>query len=75
LIIKVIERIININNSEIISDGERYAERSRAKGIFIKGKALLKIRNASYTIVVKGLINRTLELKLKLELPGLQIKV
>ena len=29
----------------------------------IRGKALLKIRNASHTIVVRGLTNRALELK------------
>ena len=34
----------------------------------IRGKALLKIRNTSYTIAVKGLTNRELELKLKPEL-------
>ena len=33
----------------------------------IRGKALLKIRNAFYAIVVRGLINRALELKLKLK--------
>ena len=34
----------------------------------IRGKTLLKIRNISYTIVVRGLTNRALELKLKPEL-------
>ena len=34
----------------------------------IRGKALLKIRNASHVIVVRGLINRELELKPKPEL-------
>ena len=34
----------------------------------IRGKALLKIRNTFYTIVVRGLTNRVLELKLKPEL-------
>jgi hypothetical protein len=55
LIIKAIKKLINISNSEIISDRERYIERSRLKGVSIRGKALLKIRNASYTIVVRGL--------------------
>jgi hypothetical protein len=54
LIIEAIKKTINISNSEIISNGERYIERSRAKGVSIGGKALLKIRNASYTIVVRG---------------------
>ena len=43
--------------------------------MFIRGKALSKIRNASHVIVVRGLINRATELKLKLELLRLQIKV
>ena len=51
-----------------MSDRERYIERSRVKGVSIRGKTLLKIRNTSYTIVVRGLTNRVLELKLKLEL-------
>ena len=72
---KAIKRIIDASNSEIINDGEIYAKRSRAKGVFIRGKTLLKIRNASYTIVVKGFINRALKLKLKLEPLKLQIKV
>jgi hypothetical protein len=54
LIIEAIKKIIDISNSEIISDRERYAERSRAKGVSIRGKALLKIRNTSYTIAVRG---------------------
>jgi len=58
-----------------MSDGERYAERSRVKGVSIRGKALLKIRNASYTMAVRGLINRAIELKPKPEPPRLQIKV
>ena len=41
----------------------------------IRGKALLKIRNAFYAIVVRGLTNRVLELKLKPEPLRLQIKV
>ena len=68
MIIRAIKKIINTSNSKIISNGERYKERSRVKGVSIRGKALLKIRNASYTTVVRGLINRVLELKLKLEL-------
>jgi len=35
--------------------------------VSIRGKALLKIRNASYAIAVRGLTNRALELKLKPE--------
>ena len=52
---EAVKKIINISDSKIISDGERYIERSRAKGVSIRGKALLKIRNASYTIAVRGL--------------------
>ena len=55
MIIKAIKRIINISNSEIISNGKRYAERSRPKDVSIRGKALLKIRNTFYTIVVRDL--------------------
>jgi len=51
---EAIKKTINISNSEIISDGERYIERSRVKGVSIRGKALLKIRNASHTIAVRG---------------------
>jgi len=51
---EAIKKTINISDSEIISNRERYVERSRAKGMSIRGKALLKIRNASYTIVVRG---------------------
>jgi hypothetical protein len=43
--------------------------------VFIRGKTLLKIRNASYIIVIRGFINRVLDLKLKLEPLRLQIKV
>ena len=55
MIIKAIKKIINTSNSETISDRERHAERSRPKGVSIRGKALLKIRNASYTIAVRDL--------------------
>ena len=68
MIIKAIKKIINISDSKTISDGERYAKRSRVKDVSIGGKALLKIRNASYTMVVRSLTNRAPELKLKLEL-------
>jgi hypothetical protein len=64
-----------MSNSEIISNGERYTKRSRAKGIFIRGKTLLKMRNAFYIIAVRGLINKVLDLKPKPELLRLQIKV
>jgi hypothetical protein len=43
--------------------------------MFIRGKTLLKIRNASHIIIVRGLTNRVLDLKPKLELLRLQIKV
>ena len=72
---KAVNRIIDISNNKTISDGERHAARSRAKGMSIGGKAFQKIKNASYAIVVRGLINKVLELKLKLELLRLQIKV
>jgi hypothetical protein len=72
---KAIKRITDISNSKTISNGERYTRRSRAKGVSIRGKMLLKIRNASYIIVVRGLINRVLKLKPKLEPLRLQIKM
>ena len=65
---KATKRITNTSDSEIISNKERHAKRSRVKGVSIRGKTLLKIRNASYIMAVRGLINRVLELKLKLEL-------
>ena len=43
--------------------------------MFIRGKVLLKIRNAFYAIVVRRLTNRALKLKPKLELLRLQIRV
>jgi hypothetical protein len=43
--------------------------------VSIKEKTLLKIRNASYIIVIRGLINRALDLKPKPEPLKLQIKV
>ena len=75
MIIKAIKRIINTSNSETISDRERYTKRSRVKDVSIRGKTLPKIRNASYIIVVRGLTNRVLELKLKPEPLRLQTKV
>jgi len=72
---KAIKKIIDISDSEIISDGERYIERSRVKGVSIRGKALLKIKNVFYTMVVRSLTNRALELKPKLEPLRFQIKV
>ena len=68
MIIKATKRIIDMSDSEIISDRERHAERSKVKDVFIRGKTLLKMRNASYVIAVRGLTNRVLELKLKLKL-------
>ena len=49
-------------------------KRFKIKVVSIKGMAFLKIRNAFYTIMVKGFTNRVLELKLKLELLRLRIK-
>jgi hypothetical protein len=72
---KAIKRITDTSNSEIINDREGYVGRSKAKGVFIREKTLLKMRNASHIIVVRGLINRALELKLKPEPLRLQIKV
>jgi hypothetical protein len=72
---KATKRIINTSNSEIINNGERYAKRFKAKGVSIKEKTLLKIRNASHIIVIRGLTNRVLDLKLKPEPLRLQIKV
>ena len=65
---KAIKRIIDTSDSEIISNGERYTKRSRAKDMSIRGKTLLKMRNTSHVIAVRSLINRVLEPKLKLEL-------
>ena len=50
-----------MSNNKIISNGERYAKISKAKGVFIKGKTFLKIKNASYAITVRGLTNRVLK--------------
>ena len=75
MIIKATKRITNTSDSEIISDGERHIKRFRAKGVSIRGKMLLKIRNASHIITVRGIINRVLELKLKPKPLRLQIKV
>jgi hypothetical protein len=72
---KAIKRITDMSNSKIISNKEGHAGRFKAKGVFIRGKTLLKIRNASYIIIVRGLTNRVLELKPKLKLLRLQIKV
>ena len=71
MIIKVIKRIINISDSKTINNKERYAKRFKAKDVFIRGKTLLKIRNASHIIAVKGLTNRVLKLKPKLKPPRL----
>ena len=65
---KATKRITNTSDSETISNGERYIKRFRAKGVSIRGKMLLKMRNASYIIAVRGITNRVLEPKLKPEL-------
>ena len=72
---KAIKRITDISNSKIINNGERYIKRSKAKGVSIRGKTLLKIKNASHIIAVRGITNRVLKPKLKSELLRLQIKV
>jgi hypothetical protein len=72
---KAIKKITNISDSKTISNGEGYTGRSKVKGVSIRGKMLLKMRNASHVIVIRGLTNRALELKPKLELLRLQIKV
>ena len=72
---KATKRITDTSDSEIISNGERYIKRSRAKGVFIRRKMLLKIKNASHIIAVRDIINRVLEPKLKLKPLRLQIKV
>ena len=75
MIIKATKRIINTSDSKTISNRERHIKRFRVKDMSIKGKILLKIRNASYIIAVRGFINRVLELKLKPKPLKLQIKV
>ena len=65
---KATKRITDMSDSETINDGERYIKRFRVKGVSIRGKTLLKIRNASHIIAVRGITNRVLELKPKLEL-------
>jgi hypothetical protein len=72
---KATKRIIDTSDSEIISNGERHAKRSRAKGVSIRGKIFLKMKNASHIIAVKGFTNRAPDLKPKLEPLRLQIKV
>jgi hypothetical protein len=64
-----------MSDSKTISNGERHIKRFKAKGISIRGKTLLKIRNASHIITVRGITNRVLELKPKLKPLRLQIKV
>ena len=44
---KAIKRITDISNSKIINNGERYAKRFKVKGVSIRGKTLLKIKNTS----------------------------
>ena len=72
---KAIKRITDMSNSKTINNGERHTKRFRVKGVFIRGKILLKIKNASHIIAVRGITNRVLEPKPKLELLRLQIKV
>ena len=71
MIIKAIKRIIDTSDSKIISDRERHTKRSKIKDISIREKTLLKIRNASYIIAVRGFTNRVPKLKPKLEPPRL----
>ena len=71
MIIKATKRIINISNSKIISNRKRYVKKSKAKDMSIREKTLLKIKNASHIIAVRGLTNRVLELKLKPKPPRL----
>ena len=64
---KAIKKIINTSNSKTISDKKRYAKRFKVKDVSIREKTLLKMRNASYIIAVRGLTNRVLEPKPKPE--------
>ena len=68
MIIKAIKRITDISNSKIINNRKRYAKRFKVKGIFIRGKIFLKIKNTSHIIIVRGITNKVLKLKLKLKL-------
>ena len=61
MIIKATKKIIDISDSKTISNRERYVEISKVKGVSIRGKILLKTKNASYAITVRGLTNRVLE--------------
>ena len=65
---KAIKRITDMSDSETISNKKRHAKRFKVKGVSIRGKTLLKIKNASYIIIVRGITNRVLELKPKLKL-------
>lgn len=65
---KAIKKITNISNSKTISNRDRHIKRFKVKGMSIRGKTLLKIKNASYIITVRGITNRVLEPKLKLKL-------
>ena len=64
-----------MSDSKTISNKERHVKRFRTKGVSIKGKMLLKIKNTSHIIAVRGIINRVLEPKSNLKPPRLQIKV
>ena len=72
---KATKRITDTSDSETMSDGERHAKRSRAKGVSIGGKTLPKMRNASHVMAVRGITNRVPEPKPKPEPLRLQIKV
>ena len=72
---KATKRITNTSDSKTISNKKRHTKRFRAKGVSIRRKTLLKIRNASHIIAVRGITNRVLEPKPKLELLRLQIKI
>ena len=72
---KATKRIINTSDSNTISDRERHAKRSKAKGVSIGGKTLPKMRNAFHAMAVKGLTNRAPKPKPKPEPLRLKIKV
>ena len=72
---KATKRITDMSDSKTINNKERHIKRFRTKGISIKKKILLKIKNTSHIIAVRGITNRVPEPKPKPELLRLQIKV